>query len=106
MHVKLISNDRELLKLCREIVANLEEENWILSAALPEEAGADADVYLWDYQPDGKLLPDRIHGTSTHLFLVHRQDLPRFREQINPAKVNVLLKPVTQATLEVFLAQA
>lgn len=105
MHVKLISNDRELLKQCREIVANLPEDNWILSTALPDEAGTDADVYLWDYQPDGKLLPDLIHGTSTHLFLVHRHDLTRFREQIRPAKVNVLLKPVTQATLEVFLAQ-
>jgi signal transduction histidine kinase len=108
MNVKLISNDRELLKLCREIVANAPDENWTFSAAaLPDEAGAEADVYLWDFQPDGKLLPDfTTHSASKHLFLVHRNDLPKFRDQITPFEANVLLKPVTQATLEVFLAQA
>jgi signal transduction histidine kinase len=108
MNVKLISNDHELLKLCREIVSNAPDEKWAFSTATQlDEAGSEVDVYLWDFQPHGKPLPDfTIHSTSKHLFLVHRNDLPKFREQITSAEGNILLKPVTQATLEVFLSQA
>lgn len=105
MNVKLISKDRELLGLCREILADLPEQDWSVSVA---SAGSPqpADVSLWDI-PAGAELPSDLNAhLPNHLFLVHRTDLPRFRKQIRGAGAKILLKPITRATLEVFLGQA
>ena len=105
MNLKLISNDRELLKVCREILTDFPDPQWNISHALPDEDVTAADVCLWDFQPEVELLPSVVLNPSKHLFLVHRNDLPLFREQIPAVEVKVLLKPVTRATLEAFLAQ-
>jgi len=106
MNAKLISNDRELFNRCREILNKVEEQNWTLSVAEPGETDYGADVYLWDFQPDAKLPQNIGHNPSKHLFLVQRNDLQKFREQITAVEAKVLLKPITRATLEVFLTQA
>lgn len=104
MNFTLVSRDREVLALCREILAKDSEEHRCNSAASREEANEDADVYLWDIEP-GAEPPVLCASPSRHLFLVNRKDLPRFRDQVS-AEPSVLLKPVTRATLEVFLAMA
>lgn len=105
MNVNLISTDRELLGLCRSIMEALPGQDWTISAA-PLEAAREADVCLWDIPAGAQFPPDLKPHVSNHLFLVHRGDLPRFQKQFQGADAKILLKPITRATLEVFLAQA
>jgi len=106
MEIKLLSEDRELLKMCREIVANLPEQLGTFVAATSADSIAVADLCIWDFDSDTTCLPDICLDPAKHLFLVNRSDLRSFRDRIAAAEVRILLKPVTRATLEVFLAQA
>jgi signal transduction histidine kinase len=104
MNVTLISRDKELHRLCRDILADLTKQNCTLSVVEPEEAPHNADLYLWDLQPS--TLPARFPGNSaTHLCLVSRKDLP-LQMQFGILNPSILLKPVTRATLTAFLTLA
>ena len=105
MNIKLISSDNELLQLCRQVLAVIPDQLWEVSAALPETA-ADADICIWDFQPDSRIQPEIAADSLKHLFLVSRSDLDWFREQVPAVEAKVLLKPVTTVTMEVFLSQA
>ena len=105
MNVKIVSEDLDLCKLCREILAGIAGHLWNLSVVSADHAGEEADLYVWDFQPHAALPP--IHFSwSKHLFLVHRKDLARFRQQSENAEAHILLKPVTRATLAAFLGLA
>jgi len=106
MDVKLVTQDRELIKMCREIVTNLPQQHCTFSAATSDDGDAEADVFLWDFEPHMAHLPDVEGNPAKHLFLVHRNDLPLFRDRIATAEARIFLKPARRATLEVFLAQA
>src|SRR5262245_3958886 len=105
MNIKLVSKDSELCQLCREIVAELPGQASVLSAA--EYSGNEsADLYIWDFQPN-RSIPERLdQGHSKHLFIVHRKDLASFQKKNVAAEANILLKPVTRATLATFLGLA
>jgi signal transduction histidine kinase len=106
MDVKLISPDPDLYKLCREILAEIPGHYWTISAVTAQDAGADSDLYLWDFQPNISL-PEHINwNPSKNLFLVHRKELATFHKQTEAAETNILLKPVTRATLAAFLSLA
>lgn len=105
MDIRLISEDRGLLKMCRDIVTGLPRQRGSFAAATSEQCYA-ADLCIWDFESAMARLPDSDIDPSKHLFLVHRSDLSAFRDRIASAEVRILLKPVTRATLEVFLSQA
>lgn len=106
MDVKLISQDRELHKICREVVVGLSHESCSFTAATSGGDDQEADIWIWDFEPGAPVIHDLDGNPSKHLFLVHRNDLPSFREQVGATETRILLKPVTRATLEVFLTQA
>jgi signal transduction histidine kinase len=106
VNIRLVSQDRELLRLCREIVTALPRQHVNFSAAAPDDCDTGVDVCIWDFEPDTTHLPEIDRNPSRHLFLVHRGDLPLFRDRIPAAGAKILLKPVTRSTLEVFLAQS
>jgi signal transduction histidine kinase len=103
MFVKLVSKDNELYKLCRETLGDIPGHNWTITAVDTVEADLTADLYLWDFHLN-LLLPAHIHESpARHLFLVQRKDLPGFLRKTGAAEANILLKPVTRATLAAFL---
>ena len=51
MYVKLVSEDRDLYKLCRESLAEIPGHNWDISAVASQEDDDGSDLWLWDYQP-------------------------------------------------------
>ncbi len=104
MNVALISRDKELYRLCRDILADVTKQNWVLSTAEPEEAPQNADLYLWDLQPS-TFPPAFPNASATHLCLVSRKDLP-IPAQFGSLNPSILLKPVTRATLTAFLTLA
>ncbi len=105
MYVKLVSQDPELYKLCRESLAEIPGRNWNISAIASQADDDGSDLWLWDYHPAMVLPEFCTHSPSKHLFLVHRKDLAGFRGRVS-AETHILLKPVTRATLAAFLGLA
>jgi signal transduction histidine kinase len=117
MEVKLVSEDRELYRLCQDILAEDPARDWRISAILPQDlyetpiyesstGDNGADFYLWDYDPRMRLPAARPGSTGRHLFLVNRRDLPVFQERAGSLEAPILLKPATRATLTAFLGLA
>ena len=107
MNIQLISQDKELYKSCREILGEFSWREWQLLVSTPDSRrDANIDLHIWDFQEDF-VLPSEIRDElSKHLFLVHRNDLVRFRETLGRPEANILLKPATRATLSTFLGLA
>ena len=105
MYVKLVSEDRELYKLCRESLAEIPGHNWDISAVANQSYDDGSALWLWDYHPTMTLPKFATQGPSKHLFLVSRKDLPGFRSHAS-IDAHILLKPVTRATLAAFLGLA
>ena len=108
MTIHLISTDGELYKLCCEIVAEMPElgHTCTLSVVSPDEAWREADLHIWDFHPNVTLPGHLNWNPLRHLFLVDRKDLVAFQETTGAGEGNVLLKPVTRATLATFLLPA
>lgn len=103
MNVVLVSHDADLYKLCREILSELVGRDGHLVKANPDNCPGDADLYLWD-GPAPVDVPQRLaQSHSRHLFLIQRNDVARFNHNMGGAEANILLKPVTRATLSAFL---
>jgi signal transduction histidine kinase len=108
MTIDLVSTDSELFRLCREILADLPEfgKSLSLSMVSAEEGGRDADLHIWDFHPNLSL-PERLTWNPLrHFVLVDRKDLAVFHERSGAVDGNVLLKPVSRATLATFLIPA
>ena len=52
MNVELISEDRELQKLCCEVLAEISGEAWCVSPVSGDSVGQNADLWLWDSSRD------------------------------------------------------
>jgi signal transduction histidine kinase len=105
MKVKLVSEDHDLYKLCRESLFEIPGHNWDVSAIGSQEYDDGSELWLWDYHPAMELPEFTTHSPSKHLFLVHRKDLAGFRSRAS-ADAHILLKPATRATLAAFLGLA
>src|SRR6202049_85928 len=103
MHINLVSEDADLSSLCQEVLRELPGSFLrTVSAASLQEAD-EADLYLWDFQPDFAL-PEHIRWNAPNvLFLIHRKDLNALRTTIEAAESNILLKPLTRRIPETFL---
>jgi signal transduction histidine kinase len=103
MNLELISEDRDLFKLCREVLADMPGDRWSISPANGDSPVNGADLWLWDYSP-GLTLPGSISDhPAQHLFLVARQDVADFRARTGVTDTHILLKPASRATLATFL---
>ena len=106
MQIRLISKDPELYKLCCEIVAEIANPNWTIAAAGIADTHLEADLHIWDFC-SGMLPSAQISShPSRNLFLVQRKDLADCRAHMPGGAANILLKPVTRATLTAFLSLA
>jgi signal transduction histidine kinase len=105
MKAVIVSQDREIQQMCREMLGESEGEPWKIVSVADEPTQLDFDLYIWDYQPD--LIGSEYELTDTpqkHLFLVRRTDLNSFRER-NLPNANIILKPITRAAFKAFVAE-
>jgi signal transduction histidine kinase len=106
MNVRLVSQDGDLYKLCREILSEFPGRDSHLFGPTAENGPSNTDLHIWDFQSNGDLPSEFDQGLSRHLFLVHRKDVARFHERLGRTDTNILLKPLTRATLSAFLGLA
>ena len=107
MRISLFSPDSDLHKMCREIVGQIPGRvGHVLVPSEEPGMAAAADLYIWDVQPDSTFPKTPDHCLSKYLFLLDRKDVPGFRESMGQMEANILLKPVTRATVSAFLGLA
>jgi signal transduction histidine kinase len=104
MRVQLISEDREVARLCGEILHEFPSQTCRLVTG--ERAEPDHDVWIWDYRAGFELPDDMDWAPSKHLFLVHRKEIAEFRKASPHPGAAIVLKPVTRASLAAFLTHA
>ena len=51
MHVKLVSKDPDLYKLCREIVGEMANPNWTITAVEAVDTDLETDLYIGTFVP-------------------------------------------------------
>jgi len=107
MRVCVVSREHRALELCREALSALTGRDWELRASAPEASLPEAELYVWDYEPQGDAgeLP-AMGSASGHILLVQRGHLRKLRKLLGGAQPWVILKPVNAATLRSFLEQA
>lgn len=105
MRIELVSEDGDLYRMCRDILTEVAGLRCNLTAVSAENATPDADLYIWDFQPD-QVRADQMQRAAAHLFLVNRCDLADFRVEMGSSAPLILLKPVTRAALTAFLTLA
>lgn len=107
MRFSLVSQDRELYKLCQEILPGVSGGHSLLDRVGSHEVQSEADFFIWDFQPGMEIAVKIIEeNLQRHIFVVHRRDMTSFRERISFSEASVLLKPVTRPALRAFLEQA
>ena len=107
MDILLFSNDSNLAGFCREVVVEVFGAESKLAVGSPAQLPGDEDLCLWDFTPGETSIPQLDTRTlRRHLFLLHRKHLPALHELLGTSNVNVLLKPVTAATLRAFLGDS
>ena len=103
--VVLFSKDEALAKTCREVLADIYGTQWSLISGVPGQDVSDDDLCIWDFIPGETHLPEDLNTVKSrrHFFLLSRNSLASFRQSVGKFDVNMLLKPVTRATLQAFV---
>lgn len=106
MQVVLVSTDVGLQQVCRDALSAILRPGWNLAVTEDTDRPLPAaDLYIWDFHPDSKLHVKFDHEDwKKHLILVKREHLKDLRERQLP-NVNLILKPITPASLSAFLQQ-
>jgi signal transduction histidine kinase len=106
--VTLFSEDKELVKFCREILAQTFGSGLTLETQGKGRIEPGDGVCIWDFIPGETLLPPDLDSANLtkHLFLVHRDHLGALQDHLGTSQLNVVLKPVARATLTAFLGSA
>jgi signal transduction histidine kinase len=107
MHIQLVSTDKSLYKLCREILAGFRGNDWTLNVGEAPEVPVSPDLVIWDCDSDVPL-PRALDFDQErkNLFLVTRKKMAVLLERLPMAAMAILLKPVNKATLRAFLEHA
>jgi signal transduction histidine kinase len=107
MKIKIISEDSELQRMCRDILLQLRLHDLEIIAERWSPSELPCDICVWDCSStDG--LPDFPISDyrKSHLFLVERRQLRSLLDKLPLEPIGLLLKPVSKSTLAAFLEQA
>ena len=107
MRLHLASNDRQLHSLCQETFGEILGRGWTLHIAGGAAPECDADLYIWDIEPDSfAFTAVEPANRWRHFFLVDRSYIHSFRASLPYPDANIVLKPVTRAALMSFFPDA
>ena len=107
--VALISHDRSIARSCRAVLGELFGEEFTLTVGSAHELPPESDLCVWDFIPGETeiiLQTADVQRLQDHFFVVQRNDVGALRELVGSPNLNLLLKPLTPATLRGFLGEA
>jgi signal transduction histidine kinase len=101
MVIHFVGNNPELYRLCHDILAETPElgHSWTLKAVPSEENGEPADLYIWDFHPNLSLPAFGRWNSHRHLFVADPEDVEALEKCVGTTDHNLLLKPLSRATL-------
>jgi signal transduction histidine kinase len=104
--VLLISRDEALADLCRKVLDETCGPGWTLALGRNGHEIASYDLCIWDFSSSEIALPHDLGlaDLKMHLFLVPENSFVAFQALPGSSNLNVLLKPVTRASLRAFLS--
>lgn len=105
LEISFVSSDEQLQRVCREILGEILGSGWIFTPFPNGKVPVTFDLCIWDYTPDMELPDLEPCEWRRHVVLVQRKHVPLLRSKNFP-EVNLILKPVTRATLRTFFDQA
>jgi len=108
MNILLFSHDEKLAGFCLAILVEMFGMESKLEVGFPGQVPTREDLCLWDFIPGETAIPRDLDPTKLrkHLFLLQRKHLPALQKLVGTSDINVLLKPVTPATLRACLGDA
>jgi signal transduction histidine kinase len=114
VRIHLASNDRQLHSVCQDAFGEILGCGWTLHIASGSTPECDADLYIWDIEPDTFAFTgiDPVFAWIDpsnrwrHFFLVDRSFVQQFRDSLPFSDANLVLKPVTRAALMSFFPDA
>jgi signal transduction histidine kinase len=107
--VALISHDRAIARSCRTVLGELFGQDFSLAVASARDPRPESDLCIWDFVPGETQIALQgadIQRLQDHFFVVQGKDVAALREQVGSPNLNLLLKPLTPATLRGFLGEA
>jgi len=106
MRIKVVSKDSGLSQLCKEILAEvIQDQSCTFSAASLEDLNDSADLYILDFQHNFSL-PKNIRWSYSNLVvLAHRREMAEV-QQVFGFEPQIVLKPITRATLSALVGLA
>src|SRR6202167_4968400 len=106
MKVILVSQDPDLLNMCREILNEYHGLAYHLSLATPGASLSGGDLYIWDGAEMVYFTPEIDQPFPKHLLLLQQSEVVRLQADLGTVGAAILLKPVTRACLSAFLGFA
>lgn len=101
--VCILSSDTRLYLLCEHILTGIPDRKWNICRG-SGYSRPEADVYVWDFDPATLTSEIASHIDELRtIFVVHRKDVPAFRELLPGVAAGILLKPVNRITLQSFI---
>src|SRR5260370_39173302 len=104
--ISLFSQNEALVRFMQASIAEGLGKEFTLEVKAPGQIPSGQDLCIWDFVPGETIFPQWLRQTEwrKHLVLLHRKDLGVLRSLVGVSDVNMLLKPVTRAALQAFLA--
>jgi len=110
MLIVLFSSDVKLLRLCRDVLADLSPDSEIALTDFRTPLSVPADVTIWDaddqFPTSAESGPALHYGSGEQIFLVGRKLVQSFLERLPLGAGTTVLKPVRPCTLRIFLDAA
>ncbi len=104
--IVLVSEDPELYRMSREILADLKRADLLLAGAVPAQELGWADICILDWSSIPSLTAQAPTAGCRRLYLIDRDQAERVSRDLPPSTIGVLMKPVARASLKLALEQA
>jgi signal transduction histidine kinase len=104
--IVVISQDAQLQRLSREVLADLGREDLLASPGLFPKCVEEGDICLLDWSEDTTHDRSRSPGKGLYLYVVDREQVNGLPSVLPTATIGFLLKPINRSALRLSLEQA
>jgi len=106
MRIRLVSSDRFLYRLCREVLLGFRDRAWDFGMVSSYDRARGSDLFLWDVPGDMPFPGSDFDPEHKGIFLIARRHLKLLQRRDGLAGFNLILKPVNPVLLRALLEDA
>src|SRR5207247_2940040 len=107
MSIRLVSSDRLLCQLCREVLLGFRDREWDFGMIPAYEQARSADLFILDLNTDTQLPQEQdFDEARRNIFLISRKDVGILQRRLPLNGCSIVLKPVNPVLLRALLDEA